>query len=716
MKKITTYAVFCLLLAYNSYGQKISAPQLQFEYACVNDGFNDFEATFAFNEKPFNADNVFFIELSDKNGSFNNAKVLKTVEGQNYSFEFTESFSLPETVYGENYKMRLRASSPAMIGEATAAFDAFFVPNEELVLNNFQDVSLCSTSGATINLDKDVADEYVWYKNGEILKVTTENKLNVTEPGEYYAEPYYGNCTGTLYSNLVIVTKGENFEVSILGGENIQTCANSPVTLEASVDNENYIYAWYKNNEKIGNLPEYAPTLEINKDGEGFGVYRLEVTNDGGCTSSSSEVSLLQNKNTIVEIISPLNAVIIGNNKATLSIGTNNNIASINWYKDGQLMKDGINSSSLTVSQQGEYYAEVSSGNDCDDDVKSETFKVYEPLSFTAQIGTDASYKACQTTKASLKLTSLRGTLSNGDEITIDNDFLHNFNMVWLKDDETTQQTGASIALDYKKNGKYQLQITYKGETFMSNSKEMVLGLPDIALTIDKPMSCISNQGRLLATPLEGATYKWFKNGTLVASGLQNSFSTENEGTYYAEVSYGGCAISTEKVDLKKNTEDLITIYPGEQITISPDRIIQANATGGESYEWLDSEGNILSTNTTFNIQEEGTYTLIAQVGSCKIEKNIEVTSNNVVQISNVVSPNNDSINDKWTLPQKFINDPDTEVIICDSYGSTILKTNNYTNNWPDSSTNMSTETPVFYYFINKKGKNIKKGSITLVN
>ncbi|MCM5662873.1 T9SS type B sorting domain-containing protein [Galbibacter mesophilus] len=718
MKKLTaTIGILFTLFTANSFGQKINAPELHFEFACVNTSFNTFNATFSFDEKPFNADNKFYIELSDKNGAFSSPTVLKTIEGENFSFKFDASFSLPEKVYGEDYKIRLRSTSPAITGPSTAPFDAFFVPNENLVLNEYQDVSLCGTSGATIELNQDIADEYVWYKNGEILKVTKDNFLKVTEAGEYYAEPYYGNCTGKIYSNLVIVNQGEAFEVSILGNKSIEACTETSIVLQASIDEENYIYTWFKDDAKIDGLSSYMPKLELdNSKGDNLGAYRVEITNGGGCTSSSETVNILQNKSTIVEVTSPLNAVIIGDNTATLSIKTNSKENEITWFKNSEVIPSAFNQSSIVVSTPGEYYAEVASSNSCAGNVTSETFRIFEPIAFNASLVTDAGYEACKTATATLKMDGIVGALKNGDRVTIGEDYFHNFNVRWLKDGNYLKNTSNSLALDYKANGNYQVEITYKGQSYLSDKKEMVLGLPSLNLQIERPVTCANLNGVLSVTAIDGANYKWYNGNTLINEGSLNSLTTASLGEYRVEVAYGGCAITSKTVTLDQNTDDLVEVYPGEQITISPDRVVEATATGADSYQWMDAEGNILSKTALFSISEEGVYTLIAKVGECVVEKTLTVDSNNVVEIPNVISPNNDSVNDKWTLPQKFINDPEVEVIICDSYGATVLKTNKYENNWPNSSMNNTVETPVFYYFVNKKGKNIKKGSITLVN
>src|SRR5690606_16239131 len=126
--------------------------------------------------------------------------------------------------------------------------------------------------------------------------------------------------------------------------------------------------------------------------------------------------------------------------------------------------------------------------------------------------------------------------------------------------------------------------------------------------------------------------------------------------------------------------EGMISLYPGELATIGPSGVIQANATGGSSYKWISEQGDVLSEASTLTIDKQGIYTLVAKIGSCVVEKDITVNANLVEKIPNIVSPNNDTVNDKWTLPQNIIDDPETEVIICDAYGATVLKTTTYDN------------------------------------
>ena len=76
---------------------------------------------------------------------------------------------------------------------------------------------------------------------------------------------------------------------------------------------------------------------------------------------------------------------------------------------------------------------------------------------------------------------------------------------------------------------------------------------------------------------------------------------------------------------------------------------------------------------------------------------------------------NGDNINDTWVIPQQYVAGTNTEVIIMNSYGKTILATSNYQNNWPQNEINFKQVNPVYYYIITTQNKKSRKGSITLV-
>ena len=86
-----------------------------------------------------------------------------------------------------------------------------------------------------------------------------------------------------------------------------------------------------------------------------------------------------------------------------------------------------------------------------------------------------------------------------------------------------------------------------------------------------------------------------------------------------------------------------------------------------------------------------------------------------VANIPNLISPNGDGINDTWQIPLEYISANKTEVLILNATGETVLKTNNYQNNWPDGPLDFKNVNPVYYYIITTVEGKVKKGSITVV-
>ncbi|WP_224482963.1 gliding motility-associated C-terminal domain-containing protein [Robertkochia aurantiaca] len=717
MKNLLFPSIVMFLLVISTLSaQQLNSPELAFNSACLSAGFNSFEATYTYSEKSFNADNIFYIELSDAEGSFANATVLKTISDQNNTFSFTTAIGLPETVGGEGYRLRLRSTSPAITGPSSAPFHAWFVPDTDLILNNYETTSVCENSETLIVLNKDIADEYIWYKDYEVYAINSTPELAVNEPGDYFVEPYLGDCTGSLFSNVVQVSAGNALYVSIQSPAALTACSGDTLLLPASVDDPSYIYRWYKGGEQLIDLPDYQPQLEISAGPDTYGIYHLELQNPEGCTAVSQVVSIEPSSPLEVITKSRLESVIIGSNTASLAIEISRSEAQIKWHRDGVHLPEYDNKPVIGVVAPGKYHALVVVTEPCLTEVSSEVFTVHEPTDFQVQVDTASGYKACESSATNLLLTSLRGILTNGDEIQIDASMYHNFSFQWLKDAQVTGQTTSELNLDhFSENGLYELQVGYKESLFVSNGIDLLLGTGEVSLLQTRALNC-NHDAMLEATQAEGAIYSWYYNGDLIETTATNSLTAAEEGAYSVSIQIPGCERLSETISIKKELPQGIDVYPGEHITLAADASVEAMASGGDSYLWKDADGNILSETSLLTIKEPGIYNLEITLGECVVDKTVTVEENLVTSIPNIISPNSDSINDRWVLPQKFVDDPEVEVVIYDAYGSLVLKTNQYENNWPESSLSHDVDTPIYYYFLNKQGKNIKKGSITLVN
>ena len=134
-------------------GQTLNAPVFAGGgSACDTSGSTNFSIDFSFSGSGFNADNIFFIELSDADGSFADASKVKELRklestptnNYNQMFNVSTASVLPSGTFGKNYKIRVRTTSPVMISESIS-FEAYYdmVGNSEIGINGDVDFALC---------------------------------------------------------------------------------------------------------------------------------------------------------------------------------------------------------------------------------------------------------------------------------------------------------------------------------------------------------------------------------------------------------------------------------------------------------------------------------------------------------------------------------------------------------------------------------------------
>ena len=723
MKKSLLHAVsiiaFCLLLmnTHKSTAQQLNVPELEFTFACINENFNSFNATITFEQQIFNNDNAFYVELSDAEGNFDTPVTLQTITDKNFSFSFETNFSFPVDVAGEGYRIRVRATSPAMTGPATNPFNAYFVPDTILVLNDFTDIAICGGEMATLTLDQDIADVYTWYRNG-VPYLQAGASIEVDQAGDYYAEPYYGNCTGSVFSNIVVVSFGEEFNAAIEGDDLIEACVGTQQTLSAQIDDVTYEYQWYFNGEQIQNLPAYQPQLTVEVTNETYGDYQLTMINSGGCQASSQVVTIQSNgSSATISAESPLVNLVVGGQSVQLEISTTSVDPRITWYKDGVLLNNGT-TLSLTVSQPGEYFARVTSPESCAGVLESPVFDVLEPVALSANIVHASAYEACINTSTTLVMENLVAIAEGGLELEIPENLYGSFNLNWTKDGTDINYFQPTLPLNtFTDNGNYQLEIGYNELTFSTNMLEVQLGIPDNDITASTDFICANGgEATLSVTQYEGAVYNWYLNEELIQTSSDAVFTATNAGTYSVETQFKGCGVFSDDFDLNAFGEDVVQIFPSQTVFIQTGGSQEVSATGADSYQWEDANGLVISSSDSFLATEEGVYYLVAQKDGCEIRKEITVGISDVTVVPNIITPNQDNINDKWVLPVQFVNDPDVEIMICDTYGKPVLKTKSYNNNWPETNETSNFEASIYYYNIQKNGESIKKGSITVVN
>ena len=218
---------------------------------------------------------------------------------------------------------------------------------------------------------------------------------------------------------------------------------------------------------------------------------------------------------------------------------------------------------------------------------------------------------------------------------------------------------------------------------------------------------------------MSGYTYEWFKDNdpTPVATDVQD-FEVDEIGIYVLKVTGFGCVVDMDPIEVVLFDESVVTVTPSEKVVLTLGQTVTVTAAGADSYVWREGErnpsGNELSRNETLDVNSLGYYTLYATVGTCTIEKVIEVVEqDDLVLVPNVVTPNGDGKNDTWKISNRYAFQPSIQVIIYNSNGVELINLTDYKNDWPFEDVNNQR---TFYYKIIRDDKTLKAGTISVLH
>lgn len=275
--------------------------------------------------------------------------------------------------------------------------------------------------------------------------------------------------------------------------------------------------------------------------------------------------------------------------------------------------------------------------------------------------------------------------------------------------------------------GRYYVETNYGTCTADSYSNRVTVSEASsvsATITSSKGNPFCSADGPTILGTQAGNSYQWFNNNVAIAGATSQQYQTSSAGQYSVKVDFGGCSsnalIKLENVPFSGslNVSDTTIINEGETKTV-----IATTDAGSPKFEWYLN--NILitgSVSNTLTVSKEGNYSLtITQTTGCISKKQLPFAINfpfvdpNVTLIPNLISPNNDGINDTWILPQEYVSGTNTAILLLNSRGEIALQTNNYQNNWPENGLDFKSVNPVYYYIITTQDNKVKKGSITVV-
>jgi hypothetical protein len=248
-----------------------------------------------------------------------------------------------------------------------------------------------------------------------------------------------------------------------------------------------------------------------------------------------------------------------------------------------------------------------------------------------------------------------------------------------------------------------------------SNSNEF-----EISSSLGNPY-CAS-EGATSLSAINGESFQWFKDGELIQGATEQVLVTSESGEYTVNVDLGECSADAS-ISLE-TTGFIASVDVDEVTTIEEDESVWVTvATDAQNpdFQWFrNNEPLAGQTSDVIEITNAGAYSvIISQTTDClasmELSFMIVEAFPDVDDIPNVISPNNDGINDTWILPQAFTIGSGTEIMILSSNGDLVLKTTEYQNNWPTEPIDFSNVNPVYYYIITPPGQSAAKGTITVI-
>jgi gliding motility-associated-like protein len=742
MKKTSSYnSIFVIVFAIMLLGthflgaQVLDKPTTVWTAACASDSFNSYDVSFRWSPPLVDSGNEFILELSDSNGNFGSPRELSRVGDRNTDFNFDFNFAVPTDVSGENYKLRVRSTSPAKTSPATDAYPMHYVQfNSPLLISEDGNGSIpsggviqsCGGGSVTLsphNIPNANTYTYNWYRSGTLLAEKTEN-LTVSTPGMYYVELDYGSiCSGSAntLSNTIEISTGSSVGIAITGSDDIGLCPGDPYVLQANITGLGLTYTWYKDGSIVAGPTLEADTYNVNTSVTGYeGSYEVEVEGAAACLERSPSITIRNLGDFTVTRQNDGDIVLLPSQIKTLSVTTTATAPSYQWYKNGAPIS-GATNSSLAVDFIGVYFARVTeNGGGCTaSPLDSETTTVVAPDSFEFEIDYVGSYTSCQSGGATLSLSAINAVSSSGARTDVTSDIESSFSYQWVNDGgDISGETSKTITVsNFEENGSYTLNGVLDSFTPTSNGLDVTLSTNQVLeITTNGTVLCdgadpiVFNSSESLADE----TFEWLRDGVIIDTSSENITATE-VGVYQLVIRTHDCPITSNEVTIREFDESLLTLDKEQDLVIIEGETETLTASGAESYQWYDSNNTLLGEQSFFNFEQEGEYLLVASFGNCNTSRVVTVTFRDTFSIPNVITANGDGINDLWVLPNTYSRNQDVVVTIFDERGRQVFSQSNYENNWPQSTTSFNKPNMIFYYKVTRGGQSLKQGTITVI-
>jgi gliding motility-associated-like protein len=439
----------------------------------------------------------------------------------------------------------------------------------------------------------------------------------------------------------------------------------------------------------LWNTGEVAQVITITQSG----VYSVTISNQNGCTNIASIV---------VKPINFIKPYIGGNNKICTNQKT---VLSLGGIFDSYLWSNGAKTASIEVSKGGIYYVSVTKGVLTGKDTFEVKQSILNPTFLTSNYnGFGVSCEGNQ--DGFIEIKNLIGAINP---------------LTFKWSNGATTSTINSL-----KSGTYQVTVNdafaceWISKTSITEPEKITLQTTEIQL------NCKSlNSAQIILQATENAIFPLkikLNQQDFAVQKTPFSFKNLNEGNYNLQLSDANNCTASQSIFIEKqivptvSLGDDIEAYIGDEIQL----LAQSNIIPSTIF-W--TKINDLSCSTCMNPivkpLQSGEYEIrIKDKLSCEASDKIKITLNKDIYIPNVFTPNDDGVNDFFTI---FGNKSVKEILyfgIFDRWGNLVFQGDANNNQWDGTFRNQPCQIGAYTYLVQIAFKNAKiekfKGEVTL--
>ncbi|MCH4821720.1 T9SS type A sorting domain-containing protein [Gramella lutea] len=565
-------------------------------------------------------------------------------------------------------------------GEVILQTEVVITQSPQVIISYPETICSTETVGVTIN------GEAGNWENGTFsgtngLAIDSDGNIDATSssPGPHtitYTIESASGCEEVISTADIII---KETPVITTNPVNTGTCSNSPAEFEVIATGDDLNYQWYK---IVGGTPEAIPGEDeavlyfSNATSVDAAEYYVVVSGDDACTEATSETVTLNVDEDIV-ITEPTEDITICEDEEEeitfVFMGYANGAPlTFDWIKDGEIVTEIPGKIDIDVSgpsgTNGEYTGTLTiidpqPGDDGDSGVY--WVSVDGPDYFTCPEATSKTFTFRVEPRPEPPTVTSNQYCLNEDAGNLTADGEAGNEIKWYTYDSSTSEysyIGDNIEIDTDSPAVFEYYATQtRANGCESDYSEMmtitILDTPDpVSDTTLEFEFCKDEEvtEALSVTPADGATLNWYDSidsDTALGSAPVPETSSVGNTTYYVSQTFSSTGCESDRTAVDINIKPLPNVdvqISGDASTICLGSTVTLNASGADSYTWMQGEMELYSgTDSSYDITPteigENIYTIIGEINGCTNTYNITINVDDT-SVAGLLTPDSDRV------------------------------------------------------------------------